>query len=240
MSAIECLDLAKTLGDGERTAVLRGVTLRASAGRCVGLSGATGAGKTTLLRLIAGLETPDRGEIRFDEIVVSSPAYSVPPARRRIGFCFQSLGLWPHLDVEGHLDFTLAAAPFSPDDRGRRKSELLDAFHLRDLRRRRPAVLSGGEKHLLALARALAGDIRILLLDEPFAGLDGSLKRHVIETVHRMRRARGLTTLLISHDPADFKALCDEVIHLREGHVAAVHAPPSHARGSEGGGGARP
>ncbi|MCZ7644160.1 MAG: ATP-binding cassette domain-containing protein [Planctomycetota bacterium] len=239
MSELDCQGLAKTVGESDRAAVLRGVSFHVRAGSCVGLSGATGSGKTTLLRLIAGLEAPDRGEIRIDGRLASSPAWLLPPGQRRIGFVFQGLGLWPHLDVAGHLDYVLAASPLKGQARARHKDDLLEAFRLRDLRRRMPAELSGGEKHLLAIARALAGEVRLLLLDEPFAGLDGSLKSRVLETVARYRRARGLTAILVSHQTDELNALCEERLHLREGHIAPPLGRQASAYG-EGGGGARP
>lgn len=219
MSDLDVLDVSKTVGAGDVSAVLRGVSFYVPSGDCLGLKGATGAGKTTLLRLIAGLEKPDAGEIRMDGLLVSSPKVLVPPGRRRIGFVFQSLGLWPHLTVSGHLDYVLSASSLRRDEAGRRKMELLEAFHLRDLAGRRPGELSGGEKHLLAIARALANDARLLLMDEPFAGLDGHLKDMVVSALRRVQRDRGLTALLVSHDPEDLRTLCRGVIQLREGHI---------------------
>ena len=234
MASLEVENVSKTLGTNHPAAVLREVSLRIASGRCLGVRGATGSGKTTLLRIIAGLEPPDAGAVRIDGLLVSSPAVQVPPGKRRVGFVFQHLGLWPHLSVDGHLEYVLAASPFRGDERVRRKADLLAALHLRGLERRRPAELSGGEKHLLALARALAGDVRILLLDEPFAGLDGSLKELVLEAVGRIRTGRGLTTLLVSHDDAELNALCQEVLHLREGRVAGPSARTSSSRGQNG------
>lgn len=217
MNAIAVLDVTKALGAG--AAVLRGVTLRVPAMVCRGLSGPTGAGKTTLLRLIAGLDRPDRGEICLLGQPVSGPRAFVPPMRRRIGFVFQTLGLWPHLSVSGHLEYVLAATRVPSGERARRRDELLDAFRLRGLERRRPAELSGGEKHLLALARALAGDVSFLLLDEPFAGLDEKLKEQVAEALSRLMAARSLTAILASHDSSDLGRLCQGVAYLREGQV---------------------
>lgn len=236
MSSLDVVSLSKTLGTGDRAAVLREVSLRVPSGRCVGIKGATGSGKTTLLRIVAGLERPDAGEVRIDGLVVSSVKVHVPPNMRRIGFDFQNLGLWPHLSVNGHLEYVLAASPFRGDERLRRKVELLTAFRLRGLERRRPGELSGGEKHLLALARALAGDVRLLLLDEPFAGLDGSLKEIVVQAVGRLQAERGLTTILVSHDAGELNALCQSVVHLREGRVAgpATKTSPSHGQNGKG------
>ncbi|MBI3830478.1 MAG: ATP-binding cassette domain-containing protein [Planctomycetes bacterium] len=239
MSRLEVQGLAKTLGEGDRVAVLREVSLRVQSGQCLGLKGATGSGKTTLLRIVAGLERPDSGEVYIDGLLVSSPKVHVPAGKRRVGFVFQSLGLWPHLTVEGHLDYVLQASPFRGDERILRKRQLLQAFHLGGLEARRPGELSGGERHLLAIARALAPDIRILLLDEPFAGLDGQLRDLVIESLGRIRRERQLTTVLVSHDIFELRALSNELIYLREGHVVGSPSSLSSARGTGGEGSGR-
>jgi len=257
MSGLVVNEVAKTL-DGS-AAVLRGVSLRVGTGQCLGLRGATGSGKTTLLRIIAGLERPDRGEVHINDKLVASPKVHVPPGERGVGFVFQSLGLWPHLNVEEHLDYALSATKLSRADRLIRKQLLMDLFHLgravqrsaderegllsrvfrtlvpereRPIAKRRPAELSGGEKHLLAISRALCGQCSLLLLDEPFSGLDGQLKELVVETLARIAPERALTSLLVSHDPADFRALTSGVIHLREGRVLEPSASPT-ARGSD-------
>jgi iron(III) transport system ATP-binding protein len=222
VSGIEVREVSKTLGGRAGTAVLRGVFLHVGEGRCVGLRGATGSGKTTLLRLIAGLDRPDRGEILLDGQLVSSPQVHVPPHRRHVGFVFQSLGLWPHLNVAEHLEYVLAASALKSGERAQRAKELFEAFHLRGLEGRFPAELSGGEKHLLALARALAGEVRLLLLDEPFTGLDGQLKEWVTGALASWRRSHRLTALLVSHDTQELTRLCQSVVHLREGRIAEM------------------
>lgn len=219
MSGIEIHEISKTLGGPSGSAVLRGVTFRVPPGHCVGVQGATGSGKTTLLRLIAGLERPDRGEIRLEGRVVNDARTCVSPAERKIGFVFQSLGLWPHLTVESHLDYVLAATGWSPEECTRHKAEAGVAFHLQGLEQRRPAELSGGEKRLLAMARALVADARILLLDEPFTGLDGHLKERVMQALGKWLEQRKLTALLVSHEPNDLARLCRGTVHLREGQV---------------------
>lgn len=219
MSRLEVANLSKTLSSDGGTAVLRGVSFRVNAGACVGIQGVTGSGKTTLLRIIAGLERPDHGEVHLDDALVSSPKMNVPPGDRRIGFVFQHLGLWPHLNVESHLDYVLSAAPLDRKQRVIRKAETIQLCHLQDLLTRRPAQLSGGERHLLAIARALVGEVRLLLLDEPFAGLDGQLKERVIEALGRVQRERRLTTLLVSHGERELRALCERILPLREGRI---------------------
>jgi len=222
MSQLDVHELVKTLGEGgihDASAVLRGVTIHVGNGECLGLKGSTGAGKSTLLRIIAGLLQADSGAVRIDGKVVSSKDVHVPPQQRGVGLVFQNLGLWPHLTVAGHLDFVLAAAIASKAERADRREEVLDTFVLHGLEQRYPAQLSGGERHLLALARTFCGNIRVLLLDEPFTGLDGALKARVLDTLRRERTRRELTTLLVTHDADEMKALCNRVEHLNEGHI---------------------
>lgn len=222
MSVLEVEGLTKTLGRAATpaaSAVLRGVTFSIGDGDCLGLKGSTGAGKSTLLKIIAGLLSPDGGQVRLDGQVLSSATAQVPPQQRGIGMVFQNLGLWPHLSVQGHLDFVLSASNLSRSEKERRRAEMLDTFLLRDLAARYPAELSGGERHLLALARVLCGPIKLLLLDEPFIGLDTALKGRILETLSRERKRRQLTALLVTHDDDEMRALCGRVEHLSEGHI---------------------
>ena len=223
MVTLEVHDLVKTLGTAYSpegaSAVLRGVSFSVSAGECFGLKGATGSGKSTLLRIIAGLYPPDAGEVRLDGQIVSSPEVMVPPAERNIGFVFQNLGLWPHLTVAQHLDFVLSATKRSKAQRISRRQDALETFALTSLAKRYPAKLSGGERHLLALARALCADIALLLLDEPFTGLDGRLKQRILDTLRRERERRQITTVLVTHDDEEMRTLCQRIEHLSEGRI---------------------
>ncbi len=222
MNSLEVRGLIKTLnGDGAQrgSAVLRGVDLSIRPGECLGLKGSTGSGKSTLLRAIAGLLKPDAGEITLEGALLSDDQIRVPPAKRRIAMVFQNLGLWPHMTVNGHLNFVLAAEPLTRDERARRLTEVSTAFVLNGLNDRYPAELSGGERHLLALARAFCGDVKLLLLDEPFTGLDGALKKRVLDTLRAERSRRNLTTLLVTHDDEEMRALATRVEHLSEGRI---------------------
>jgi len=221
MSRLDVEGIVKTLGSGSRdgAAVLRGVDLIVRPGESLGLKGATGSGKSTLLRIIAGLMPADAGELRLDGERLSAPGIIVPPVQRRIGMVFQNLGLWPHMTVLGHLSFVLAAEKLNRTERAQRLDETLNAFVLNGLGERYPAELSGGERHLLALARACCANIRLLLLDEPFTGLDGALKKRILETLKSERSRRNLTTLLVTHDDDEMRTLCHRVEHLSEGRI---------------------
>lgn len=217
VSGIEVRNLHKRPGGAADADVLRGISFATPVGACTGLQGATGSGKTTLLRLLAGLDRPDRGEILLKDRVVDDGKTFVPPLERKIGFVFQSLGLWPHLTAEAHLDYVLAATAWSQEERERRKAEACRTFYLTGLEGRRPAALSGGEKRLLALARALVGDARILLLDEPFTGLDGKLKDQVMDALAGWLDRHRFTALLVSHDAGDLARLCRQTVQLEKG-----------------------
>ncbi len=220
MSRLDVNRVVKTLGSRRgASAVLRDVTFYVADGECLGLKGSTGSGKSTLLRIIAGLLAPDSGEVELDATLISSPRIMLPPGSRKIGFVFQNLGLWPHLTVNGHIEYALAGMGLARAARERLRAETLETFLLGGLEDRYPVELSGGERHLLALARAMCTDIRLLLLDEPFTGLDGALKERVLAMLRRERIRRNLTTLLVTHDDEEMRALCQRVAHLNEGHI---------------------
>jgi ABC-type Fe3+/spermidine/putrescine transport system ATPase subunit len=187
-------------------AVVENVSLTVAAGEIIALLGASGCGKTTTLRLIAGLETPDEGEIWIgNQRVAAAKQNFVPPHRRGIGFVFQDLALWPHLTVEGNLDFVL-------------RMVRAEAFA-----RRHPGQLSGGEQQRVALARALVGSTRLLLLDEPMAHLDAHLKAELLEELKSLQHRLSLTTVYITHDPAEAEALTPRSVTMEAGCLISPH-----------------
>jgi len=185
--------------------------------------GPSGCGKTTLLRLIAGLEVPDSGEIWLGDVQVAGPGRSLlPPYRRQIGFVFQDLALWPHLTVAGHLEFVLDALTVPRAERNRRIDEALKLVRIEGFGTRYPHQLSGGEQQRLALARALTGTPRLLLLDEPLSSLDAELRAAMRNELARIQRTLGVTTIYVTHDREDAAALADRVIEMRAGRIVAA------------------
>lgn len=210
MSAIELSGVSKRFGD---VRPIGDFSLSIEPGTLSVLVGPSGCGKTTLLRLIAGLEVPETGRITLGGRVVTGDGIYAPPNARDVGFAFQDFALWPHKNVAAHLEFVLRARGLR---RGKRLEEietLLEVVELADKRRAYPATLSGGQQQRLAIARALAGEPRILLLDEPFANLDTRLRERILTEIVR-RRAFGVTVLIATHDLDDIEASADRVVRM--------------------------
>jgi iron(III) transport system ATP-binding protein len=202
-------------------AVVARVSLEIQAGESVVILGPSGCGKTTLLRLVAGLTRPDSGDIWLDGRPVSATGTFVPPHDRRLGFVFQDLALWPHLTVRQNLEFVMRAARVPKRERERRAEQALHLVHIEQFSARYPHELSGGEQQRVALARALAGEPRLLLLDEPLSSLDADLKAALRSDLRRLQRDLGLTSIYVTHDREDAAVLADRVIEMRAGRIDA-------------------
>lgn len=219
---------------GERAVVDR-VSLEISGGEVVALLGASGCGKTTTLRLIAGLETPDEGEVQIaDECVAANGRNLVPPNARGIGFVFQDLALWPHLTVAGNLDFVLASAGVSKLERAERSAETLRLVQIAQFASKYPHQLSGGEQQRAAIARALVARPRLLLLDEPMSSLDADLKTDLLKEFAALQQSLGVTTIYITHDRAEAQAIAHRVVTMRNGRIAQAANEVDHNPGDPG------
>jgi iron(III) transport system ATP-binding protein len=184
------------------------------------LMGPSGSGKTTLLRLIAGLDRPDRGQLRLDGVLVSDSDILIPPHGRGVGMVLDRPALWPHLGSWRNVTFGMEA-PTSTGARAR-AMELLACLELTDLATRRPHALSSGEAQRVALARALAPRPSILLLDEPFSNLDARCTDLAVERVALEAERAGSTVLLVTHDRSAAQTLCTDVVTMRGG-ALTVH-----------------
>src|SRR5258705_12273181 len=209
------VDVTKKLGE---------FTLQASftsKGRVTGLFGASGAGKTSLINMIAGLLRPDRGSIVIDGETLDDTAHRihVPAHRRRIGYVFQDARLFPHLDVRQNLDYgrRMNRLPDDPAQRAR-VTDLLDIGNLLD---RRPGRLSRGERHRVALRRALLSKPRLLLLDEPLGSLDEGRKGEILPYLVRLRDEAGVPMVYVSHDAGEMRQLATQIVILKRGRVIA-------------------
>jgi ABC-type Fe3+/spermidine/putrescine transport system ATPase subunit len=200
------------------------VSLQVAIGDAVVILGPSGCGKTTLLRLIAGLETPDSGEISLNGTKVAGLGRSmVPPHQRGIGFVFQDLALWPHLTVWKNLEFVLGSVKTARADRAERIHQALNLVRIEPLSARYPHELSGGEQQRVALARALVGQPRLLLLDEPLSSLDPELRTTLRAELARLQRDLGVTMVYVTHDRDDAAALADDVVEMRAGRIVSIN-----------------
>jgi ABC-type Fe3+/spermidine/putrescine transport system ATPase subunit len=214
---VQLVEVTKAFGD--RIVVDR-VSLDVAEGEVVALLGASGCGKTTLLRLIAGLETPDAGEIWIAGRRVAATGQNLfPPRARNIGFVFQDLALWPHLTVEGNLEFVLASARMKKLDRQKRIDEVLRLVHALPFAKRYPAQLSGGEQQRAAIARAVAGRPQLLLLDEPMSSLDADLKAALSLELATLQSTLKISTVYVTHDREDVTAFAHRVVMMHGGRV---------------------
>jgi ABC-type Fe3+/spermidine/putrescine transport system ATPase subunit len=210
-------DVAKRLGSHQ---AVDGVTFDVASGETIAVLGPSGSGKTTLLRLIAGLDTPDRGEIWLDGVRVAAEGRSVvAPYERRVGFVFQDLALWPHMTVQQQLEFVLGSLRVARNDRPARITEALTVVRIDHLANRYPHQLSGGEQQRAALARTLVAQPRLILFDEPLASLDPELRAHLRHELAALQRSLGLTSVFVTHDRDDAAVLAGRVLHMKAGSV---------------------
>lgn len=192
------------------TPILDDVSLQVADGEVVALLGPSGSGKSTLLRIIAGLETPDRGTVSIDGVDVSR----LPTHRRGVGLVFQDEQLFPHRDVARNIGFGLEMARVDRESRTARVTELLALVGLSGFERRRVTDLSGGEAKRVALARALAPRPAVLLLDEPLTGLDRELHDRLTVEVAEVLRRTATTALWVTHDRSEAETAADRVVSL--------------------------
>jgi thiamine transport system ATP-binding protein len=194
---------------GDRV-VLDNVSLTVNDGEIVGLLGPSGCGKSTLLRVIAGLQAIESGAVRWD----GDGLANVAAHARRFGFVFQDQQLFPHMDVAANVGFGLKMAHAAKPAIAKRVGELLELVGLPGYERRSIETLSGGEGQRIALARALAPEPRLLLLDEPFSALDRELHDRLAVEVRGVLKQLGMTAIHVTHDPDEASVVCDRVIRL--------------------------
>ncbi|QEL55888.1 ABC transporter ATP-binding protein [Chromobacterium paludis] len=197
------------------------VSLSVAAGETMALLGPSGCGKSTLLKMIAGLERPDGGELRFD----GADLAKLPPERRGFALMFQDFALFPHLDVLGNAMFGLIEQGLPKRDAEAQARAMLARVGLAEHAGRKVWTLSGGEQQRVALARALATQPRLLLLDEPFSSLDADLRRQLQRDFRGLLREAGAPVILVTHDREEAFALADRVAVLKDGRLLQCDAP---------------
>jgi sulfate transport system ATP-binding protein len=220
--SLEIRGISKAYG---RFPALKNVSLQARDKELLALLGPSGSGKTTLLRVLAGLETPDAGEVRFDD----EDFLALPVRRRRVGMVFQHYALFRHMTVAQNIAFGLNVRPRSErpakSEIGDRVQHLLSLVQLEGLDKRFPAQLSGGQRQRVALARALAIEPRMLLLDEPFGALDAQVRRDLRRWLRELHDRAGVTTVFVTHDQEEALDLADRVAILKDGELVQLGAP---------------
>jgi sulfate/thiosulfate transport system ATP-binding protein len=213
--AIEARNVTKQFGD---FCALDDVSVKVESGSLTALLGPSGSGKSTLLRVIAGLEHPDAGEV----YISGEEATGVSPQKRGVGFVFQHYAAFKHMTVWDNVAFGLAIRKRPRAEISRRVTELLELVQLNGLAKRYPSQLSGGQRQRMALARALAVEPKVLLLDEPFGALDARVRKELREWLRRLHEEVHVTTIFVTHDQEEAMEIADQIVLMNEGQVEQV------------------
>ena len=216
--SIEALGINKRFGN---FVALQDVDLSVASGQLTALLGPSGGGKSTLLRIIGGLETPDSGQVRIGGREITG----VPAQRRNVGFVFQHYAAFKHLSVFRNVAFGLEVRKQPKEQIRKRVHELLELVHLEQFADRLPAQLSGGQRQRMALARALAVEPSVLLLDEPFGALDAKVRRELRDWLRRLHDEVHVTTVFVTHDQEEALEVSDEIVVINQGKVEQVGSP---------------
>jgi sulfate transport system ATP-binding protein len=216
--SIKVSNVSKRFGD---FAALSDVSVEIPSGSLTALLGPSGGGKTTLLRVIAGLEQPDEGRVEIDGV----EATALPPQRRGVGFVFQHYAAFKHMTVERNVAFGLSIRKRPKDEIKARVQELLELVHLEQFANRYPSQLSGGQRQRMALARALAVEPKVLLLDEPFGALDAQVRKELRAWLRRLHDQVQVTTVFVTHDQEEAMEVADEIVVVAQGEVKQVGSP---------------
>ncbi len=220
MSALTLDHVSHTYGD---LLAVDDVNLSIAPGELVCLLGPSGCGKTTALRVAAGLEPLQRGRVLMDGKPVAEEGIDLPPEKRNVGLVFQDYALFPHLSVLDNVAFGLR--DLGALERRRRAEEVLEQVGMADYTGAYPHRLSGGQQQRVALARALAPKPRVMLLDEPFSGLDTPLRNQIRDEALHVLKQSGAATLMVTHDPEEAMFMAERVALMREGRLVQVGHP---------------
>jgi sulfate transport system ATP-binding protein len=229
--SIDITGVTKRFGD---FVALDDVTVSLPTGQLTALLGPSGGGKSTLLRIIAGLDKADAGTVSIE----GTEATKLPPQKRNVGFVFQHYAVFKHMTVAKNVAFGLEIraqgglrAPWTPQRRADREriehrvDELLRLVHLQQFSHRLPSQLSGGQRQRMALARALAVEPKVLLLDEPFGALDAKVRKELREWLRRLHDEVHVTTVFVTHDQEEAMEVSDEIVVINEGRVEQIGSP---------------
>jgi len=215
---VECRNIALAYG---KVQVLKDISLTVEPGEFFALLGPSGSGKSTLLRLIAGFNFAQGGQITVD----GSDITRIPPWQRNIGMVFQNYALWPHMTVEKNVAFGLEERKLPRTEIGRKVADVLALVGLTDHAHRRPNQLSGGQQQRVALARTLAVEPKVLLLDEPLSNLDAKLRVQMRQELKSLQRRLGITTIFVTHDQEEALTTCDRIAVMDQGVIQQIGTP---------------
>lgn len=216
-------DISKSFGKKQ---VILPLSLTFESGKFTTLLGSSGCGKTTLLRMIAGLEIPDTGEIKFDDTVVFSKkeGINLPPEKRNLSFVFQDFALWPHMTVFENVAFGLKARKDKENLKEKVKAAL-DIVKLGDFGGRYPHELSGGQQQRVSFARAIVVEPKCILFDEPLSALDAQLREGMREEIKQLTQKLKTTSIFVTHDQAEAMSMSDYIAVMNEGKVVQFDTP---------------
>lgn len=218
MDGLIVQDLQKSF---DSTPILRGISFQQQKGEILALLGPSGSGKTTLLEIIAGLETPDEGDVLWK----SKSLLGVAPHLRQFGLMFQEYLLFPHKNVGENVAFGLKMSGVEKDAASGRVREVLDLVGLSGFEKRDPVSLSGGEQQRVALARALAPQPRLVMLDEPLGSLDRGIRERLVEDLRDILKEASQTALYVTHDQQEAFTIADRIVILGDGRAAQIGTP---------------
>ena len=216
--AIELIEVSKKFGTFQ---ALRSVSFDIYDNEFFTMLGPSGCGKTTLLRMIAGFESPTTGTIRLH----GKPIVDLPPHKRRVNTVFQSYALFPHMTLEQNISYGLDNLGWEKDRKRARVARMLDMVHMSQFASRKPAQLSGGQRQRIALARALASEPEVLLLDEPLSALDLKLRQAMRDELRELQRATGITFVFVTHDQEEALDMSDRICVIGQGEIQHLGTP---------------
>lgn len=198
--------------------ILKELNLTIDQGNFVAITGASGSGKTSLLRVICGLESPNQGEIILDNSLLLNKEIFIPTEKRNIGLVIQEKVLFPHLNARQNIEFGIS----SKTDKQNLSFEIMEKLNIKQLAEKYPHELSGGESQRVALARSIVMKPKLLMLDEPFTGLDKDLKMKIYPEIKSILQAGKITALMVTHDLNEVKALADKCFNLESGKLVEI------------------
>jgi sulfate/thiosulfate transport system ATP-binding protein len=216
--SIELSHVGKRFGD---FVALDDVTVSIPTGQLTALLGPSGGGKSTLLRIIAGLDHADEGTVEIE----GTDATFLPPQKRNVGFVFQHYAAFKHMNVRRNVSFGLEIRRRPKDEIRRRVDALLELVHLEQFADRLPSQLSGGQRQRMALARALAVEPTVLLLDEPFGALDAKVRKELRDWLRRLHDEVHVTTVFVTHDQEEALEVADEIVVINDGRIEQIGSP---------------